>query len=71
MIKKMTKKAQKAQNDRISRIYTRRCSGVQVNIMDLDKIDKVAKDALAADPVISDEALGDKIAAFVQTIRVN
>jgi hypothetical protein len=65
----MTKKQKKLNEQRISRIYGQRCSGVQVNVMDLGKVFKVAEDGIAAG--MGDEALGNVIAAFVETIRKN
>lgn len=52
---------------RIERAYLSRCSGIAINVMDIPKVFKVGKDAL--DGGADDAALGDAIAAFVETIR--
>ena len=65
----MTKKQKQAIDARISRIYGQRCSGVQVNVMDLSKVFRVAQVAVATGG--DDQAVGDAIVAFVETIRVN
>ena len=57
----MTKKQQKAIDQRIERIYYKRCAGVQINVMDIGKVFKTGQTAIAADPQISDEVLGNAI----------
>jgi hypothetical protein len=54
---------------RIERAYYERCSGVQISIMDIGRVFKAGHDAVAAGA--DDQALGDAIAAFVETIRHN
>jgi hypothetical protein len=66
----MTKKQKKLNEQRIQRLYGQRCSGVQINIMDIGKVFKVAENAIAASD-ISDEDLGNMIAAYVDEIRQN
>jgi len=52
---------------RIARLYRERCSNIQINIMDISKIYDDAREGIAAG--LDDAALGDRIAAFVETIR--
>lgn len=54
---------------RIQRIYGERCSGVQISVLDIDRIFTVGREAIEAGD--DDQALGDKIAALVETIRMN
>ena len=63
-------KAQKEADKRIERVYYARCSGVQIDIMDIGKIFACGQRLLASGPM-SDAQLGDAIAAFVETIRKN
>lgn len=63
----MTKKTVKG--DRVEVAYRARCSGIEINIMDISKVYAVGKRAIADGA--DDTALGDAIYAFVQTIRLN
>ena len=54
---------------RIEKLYHERCSGVQLNIMDLPKVWKYARSV--AETGVNDVVLGDSIAAFVEKIRTN
>lgn len=56
-------------DNRICATYAAHCSGVQVPIMKLSAIYKVGQAAI--DAGADDTALGDIIAAFVETIRCN
>lgn len=62
---------QKKIDKRIERLYYARCSGIQIGIMDIGKVFKAGYDAIAANENITDVALGDTIAAYVETIRHN
>ncbi|HTE40296.1 MAG TPA: hypothetical protein VK629_05685 [Steroidobacteraceae bacterium] len=62
-------KQEKINDARIERIYGQRCSGVQVDIMDIGKVFKAGEAAIAEG--VDDVVLGDKIVAYVQTIRKN
>ena len=53
-------------DDRIDHIYRQRCSGVPIHFMDVSKIFRVGREA-----VVDDQALGDKLAEFVETIRLD
>jgi hypothetical protein len=64
-------KEQKARANRISAIYTTRCSGIQIPIMETVTIMRQAEQAIMLNPGITDADLGDKIAAYVETIRTN
>ena len=64
-------KAAKAVDERINRIYMRNCSGIQIDIMDISKVFKVGREAVANNPGIDDTVLTGVILAFVNTIRKN
>jgi len=67
---KMTRQ-EKINEARINSLYSKRCSGIQIDIMDIGKVFKAGEAAIAANSAISDEALEDAIYNFVQTIRRN
>ena len=52
---------------RVERIYYARCSGAVINIMDIGKVFAVGRKAIEAGG--DDQAVGDAIAAFVDTIK--
>lgn len=54
---------------RFERIYRERCSGAQINIMKLGAVHKVGLTAIAEG--LDDTAIGDRIVAYVETIRLN
>ena len=64
-------KAAKADDERINRIYTRNCSGIQIDIMDISKVFKAGRDAVSKHPEMSDNQLTAIILDFVNTIRKN
>jgi hypothetical protein len=64
-------KAEKLADKRIERAYGAKCSGVQIDIMDIGKVFKVGQGFLANYPDATDQQLADRIAAFVETIRKN
>jgi hypothetical protein len=71
-MRKQTPKQTTERNDRrINHLYGQRCSGIQINIMDITKVFKAGQAAIAANPAINDDELGDAILKFVQTIRQN
>ena len=65
----MSKAQQKRNDQRISAIYSKRCSNITISVWDMSAIWKVGHAALAEGA--SDEVIGDRIAAFVETIRKN
>jgi hypothetical protein len=65
----MTKRQKKAMDRRIEQAYYRRCSGIQIDIMDIGKVFAAGRTALENG---ADEAgLEDAIVQFVETIRKN
>lgn len=66
-----TKQIAKLNDARINALYCQRCSGVQINVMDIGRVFKVANQAIVQQPDIDDADLGDEIVAFVNTIRCN
>lgn len=68
-MKKLTKKEQKARGDRVSRVYGQTCSGIQISIWDMGKVMNVGLESIEAGD--DDATLGQKIQAFVETIRKN
>lgn len=52
---------------RVERAFYARCSGIAVNIMDIPRIFDAGMKAIESGA--DDAALGDAIAAFVETIR--
>ena len=60
------KKALKLAEARVESIYTARCRNVRIDIMKISKVFDVGLAAIKAGD--DDQALGDKIFAFVQSI---
>jgi short-subunit dehydrogenase len=54
---------------RIEKLYGQRCHGIQIDIMDISKVFKHAREV--AETGADDIVLGDAIAAYVETIRKN
>lgn len=67
--KNMTKAEEKKIDKKVESLYYKRCSGIQINIMDIGAVFKVGKAAALAG--LSDEQIGNEIFNFVQTIRKN
>ena len=67
--KTMTKAEEKKIDKKVESLYYKRCSGIQINVMDIGAVFKVGKAAALAGK--SDDAIGDEIFTFVQTIRKN
>ena len=65
--KTMTKAEEKKIAKKVERLYYKRCSGIQINVMDIGAVFKVGKAAALAG--LSDEQIGNEIFNFVQTIR--
>lgn len=68
MARNITRK-QKQEEARVSAIYNRLCSGVQIPIMETSKVMAVGLTALRAGD--DDQTIGEKVVAYVQTIRTN
>lgn len=65
----MTKKEIKAARDRVSAIYGKRCHGIQIPIMAMGKVMDTGMAAIAEG--LDDAGVGDKVVAYVETIRAN
>lgn len=65
----MTKRDKNKADKRIDALYRARCSGIQIDMMDISKIFDHGYKVIATGA--DDQALGDAIAAFVETIRKN
>lgn len=65
----MTKREANKIEKRIERIYYATCSGVQIGIMDIGKVFAAGRAAVAEG--VDDTVLGERIVAFVETIRKN
>ena len=62
-------KADKAIEARVSGIYHRSCSDIEISIFDIGKVMKVGVEAMKAGR--TDEQVGEDIQAYVETIRKN
>lgn len=65
------KMAENKANKRVEAAYYARCRGITINVMDIGKVFAAGKAALAKNPQLTDQELGDVVAAFVETIRQN
>ncbi len=63
------KAQQKIDEARIDRAYRARCNGVQIGVLDIGKVFAAGQKAIAEG--VDDAELGNRIAAFVETIRHN
>lgn len=61
-------KAEKAIDKRIESAYYANCSGVAINIMDIEKVFAAGRAAILAGA--DDAALGEKLRAVVDTLRM-
>lgn len=66
---KLTKKQIAANEARVAHAFRARCAGVAIPIMEMTRLMRVGLAAIAEG--VDDAALGDRIAAFVETIRQN
>jgi predicted regulator of amino acid metabolism with ACT domain len=63
------KSLQKKVEARIDRAYRAMCSGVEIDMFDISKVFAVGRAAVAEG--VDDAVLGERIKAFVETIRRN
>jgi hypothetical protein len=61
--------AEKKLDGKIESIFYKKCSGIQISVMEIGSVFRVGKAAAKAGK--SDEEIGNEIFAFVQTIRKN
>lgn len=66
---KLTKRQEKKLDRQVEQAYYATCSGVQINIMDIGKVFKAGRQALADGA--DEEQLRAAIVEFVETIRKN
>lgn len=66
---KRLSKSEKITEERISRMYSSTCQGIQIDMMDIPKVFTVGRTAIANGA--DDALLGDTIRTFVQSIRKN
>ena len=62
-------KAEKLTEARIGKAFRARCCNIQIDVFDLAKVSAVGRQAVADGA--DDDALADRIAAYVETIRKN
>lgn len=68
--KKLSAKAQdKANHARFSAVYGKTCHGIQIPVMKMGEVMRIGLDSIAAGD--DDQILGEKIKAFVESIRQN
>lgn len=66
--RKLSPKAQAKHDDaRVSSAYHRTCSNIEIPMMQILKISAIGRESIAAGD--DDETLGQKIRAYVETIR--
>jgi len=66
-----TTRAVKAAEKRTEKAYYKSCSGIQISVMDIGKVFKAGREAIFANPAISEDELQKVVFDFVQTIRKN
>lgn len=64
-----SKRAEALKDRRIEAAFREHCSGVQIPVLKIGQVFEVGRRVLAREA--TDELLGRKIAAFVETIREN
>jgi hypothetical protein len=52
---------------RIERVYRAHCAGIEISVFDISKVFAVGQSAVAEG--VDDAVLGERIKAFVETIR--
>lgn len=62
-------KAEKAADQRIDRVYKRVGEGVQINMLDIPKVFRAGREAIAEGA--TDDQLAEKLTALLATIRKN
>jgi hypothetical protein len=67
--KRGARSRERAIDARINRLYGQRCSGWQIDIMDIPKIFAAGRTTVNINPDITDEQLGDAIQYFTQQLR--
>jgi hypothetical protein len=63
----MTKREQNKADKRIDNAYRKRCQGIQIDMMAIPAL--FAEGRKAIEEGVDDQVLGDRVAAFVETIR--
>ncbi len=67
----MARTKKNAVDTRVEQAYYKNCDRVQIPIMKIGEVFSVGRTAIMENPAITDDELGAKILAFVNTIRLN